>query len=72
MEKHETLGTPEAVVGGMEGGPGPTGMPPTTAAAERAEGSGPRASGGNGRQRTDIDCPRLRRPPNHGRRRRGL
>jgi len=57
MEKHEMLGTPEAVVGGMEGGPGPTGIPPTTAAAERAGGSGPRASSGNGRQRPDPAVP---------------
>jgi hypothetical protein len=33
MENHRMLGTAEAVVGGTEGGPGPTGVPTTTAAA---------------------------------------
>jgi len=55
------LGTPEAVVGGMEGGSGPTGIPPTTAATERAGGSGPRASSGDGRQRPDPAVPKQRR-----------
>jgi hypothetical protein len=55
MENHRMLGTPEAVVGGTEGGPGPTGVPPTTAAAEGAGGSGPRAV--NGQQRPDPAVP---------------
>ena len=33
MENQRMLSTQEAVVGGTEGGPGPTGVPPTTAAA---------------------------------------
>jgi len=36
METERMIGLPEAVVGGTEGGPGPTGVPPTTAAAELA------------------------------------
>jgi hypothetical protein len=36
MENQRMLSTQEAVVGGTEGGPGPTGVPPTTAAAEGA------------------------------------
>lgn len=43
MENNRMLGTEEAVVVGTEGGPGPTGVPTTTAAAEGAGGSGPRA-----------------------------
>ena len=34
METEKMIGLQEAVVGGTEGGPGPTGVPPTTAAAE--------------------------------------
>ena len=55
MENQKMLSTQEAVVGGMEGGPGPTGVPPTNAAAEGAGGSGPRA--GNGQQRPDPAVP---------------
>jgi hypothetical protein len=33
METERMNGLPEAVVGGTEGVPGPTGVPPTTAAA---------------------------------------
>ena len=55
MENQRMLSTQEAVVGGTEGGPGPTGVPPTTAAAEGAGGSGPRA--GNGQQRPDPAVP---------------
>jgi hypothetical protein len=44
MENQRMLSTQEAVVGGTEGGPGPTGVPPTTAAAEGAGGSGPGVS----------------------------
>ena len=55
MENQKMLSTQEAVVGGMEGGPGPTGVPPTTAAAEGAGGRGPRA--GNGQQRPDPAVP---------------
>jgi len=36
METERMIGLPEAVVGGTEGGPGPTGVPPTTAVAEPA------------------------------------
>jgi hypothetical protein len=36
MENQKMLSTQEAVVVGMEGGPGPTGVVPTTAAAEGA------------------------------------
>ena len=42
METERMIGLPEAVVGGTEGGPGPTGVPPTPAAAEPA---GERAPG---------------------------
>ena len=38
MENHEMLSTQEAVVGGMEGGPGPTGVPPTTGSIARRRG----------------------------------
>jgi len=38
MEINRRLDTKEAVVVGMEGGPGPTGIPTTTAAAEGAGG----------------------------------
>ena len=55
MENQTMLSTQEAVVGGTEGGPGPTGVPPTTAAAEGAGVSGPRA--GNGQQRPDPAVP---------------
>ena len=48
MENHRMLGTEEAVVLGTEGGPGPTEVPNTTAAAEGAGGSGPHETGGNG------------------------
>ena len=41
METERMIGLPEAVVGGTEGGPGPTGVPPTTAAAELAGARGP-------------------------------
>jgi len=51
MENQRMLSTQEAMVGGTEGGPGPTGVPPTTTAAEGAGGSGQRA--GNGQQRPD-------------------
>jgi len=44
MENHRMLGTEGAVVFGTEGGPGPTGVPNTTAAAEAARGSGPAVS----------------------------
>jgi len=40
MENYKMLGTLETVVGGTEGGPGPTGVPPTTAAAAGAAGNG--------------------------------
>jgi hypothetical protein len=56
MENHRMLGTAEAVVFGTEGGPGPTGVPNTTAAAAGAGGSGPRA-GVNGQQRPDPAVP---------------
>ena len=56
MEINRMLGTEEAVVVGMEGGPGPTGIPTTTAAAEGAGGSGPRAEI-NGQQRPDPAVP---------------
>ncbi len=56
MENHRMLGTPEAVVGGTDGGPGPTGVPPTTAAAEGAGGSEPRA-GSSGQPRPDPAVP---------------
>jgi len=56
MEPEKMVRFPEAVVGGTEGGPGPTGVPTTTAAAETAGGSGSRA-GGNGRQRPDPAVP---------------
>ncbi len=36
METERMIGRPEAVVGGTEGGPGPTRVPPTSAAAELA------------------------------------
>jgi len=57
MENQRMLSTQEAVVGGTEGGPGPTGVPPTTAAAEGAGRSGPRAGSGNGQQRPDPAVP---------------
>jgi len=38
MENQRMLSTQEAVVGGTEGGPGPTGVPPATAAAPSARG----------------------------------
>ena len=41
METEKMIGLQEAVVGGTEGGPGPTGVPPTTAAAELAGASAP-------------------------------
>jgi len=56
MENQTMLVTAKAVVGGTEGGPGPTGVPTTTAAAERAGRSGPQA-GGNGLQRPDPAVP---------------
>jgi len=40
MENYKMLGTLETVVGGTEGGPGPTGVPPTTAAAAGAASNG--------------------------------
>ena len=58
MENQKMLSTQEAVVGGMEGGPGPTGVPPTTAAAEGAGGSGPRGS----RRRFQPPSTRAQRP----------
>ena len=36
METDRMIGLPEAVMIGTEAGPGPTGVPPTTAAAELA------------------------------------
>ena len=36
MDNQRMLSSQEAVVGGTEGGPGPTGFPPTTAAAAHA------------------------------------
>ena len=56
MENHRMLGTEKAVVVGKEGGPGPTGIPTTTAAAAGAGGSGPRA-GVNGQERPDPAVP---------------
>lgn len=56
MENHRMLGTEGAVVFGTEGGPGPTGVPNTTAAAEAARGNGPRA-GVNGHGRPDPAVP---------------
>lgn len=50
MEINRRLDTKEAVVFEMEGGPSPTGIPTTTAAAERAGGRGPQ-EGGTRRQR---------------------
>ena len=41
MENEKMIGLQEAVVGGTEGGPGPTGVPPTTAAAELAGARAP-------------------------------
>ena len=41
METERMNGLPEAVVGGTEGGPGPTGVPTTTAAAELAGARAP-------------------------------
>jgi hypothetical protein len=57
MENQGMLGTQEAVVGGTEGGLGPTGVPPTTAAAAGAGGSGSRAGSANGQQRPDPAVP---------------
>lgn len=56
MEIRRMLGAEEAVVFGTEGGPGPTAVPNTTAAAEEAGGSGPRA-GSNGHPRPDPAVP---------------
>lgn len=56
MEINRRLDTKEAVVVGMEGGPGPTGIPTTTAAAEEAGGRGPQA-GGTRHQRPDPAVP---------------
>ena len=56
MEINRRLDTKEAVVVGMEGGPGPTGIPTTTAAAEGAGGRGPQA-GGTRHQRPDPAVP---------------
>ena len=56
MENHRMLGTEEAVVFGTEGGPGPTGVPNTTAAAAGAGESGPRAAV-NGHERPDPAVP---------------
>jgi transposase len=56
MEINRMSGTEEAVVVGTEGGPGPTGVPTTTAAAEGAGGSGPRAWV-NGQPRPDPAVP---------------
>ena len=36
METDRMIGLPEGVMGATEGGPGPTGVSPTTAAAELA------------------------------------
>ena len=41
MEPEKMVGFPEAVVGGTEGGPGPTGVPTTTAAAVTAGARAP-------------------------------
>ena len=41
METERMIAHQEAVVGGTEGGPGPTGVPPTTAAAEMAGARAP-------------------------------
>ena len=57
MENQRMLGTQEAVVGGTEGGLGPTGVPPTTAAAAGSGGSGSRAGSANGQQRPDPAVP---------------
>jgi len=56
MENHRMLGTEGAVVFGTGGGPGPTGVPNTTAAAEAARGSVPR-TGVNGHGRPDPAVP---------------
>jgi hypothetical protein len=56
MEINRMLGTEEAVVVGKEGGPGPTGIPITTEAAEGTVGSGPGA-GGNGHGRPNPAVP---------------
>lgn len=63
MENQRMLGIEEAVVFGTEGGPGPTGVPNTTAAAEAARGSGPR-TGVNGQGPPDpavLERPMRRR-----------
>ena len=52
MEINRMLGTKEAVVGGTEGGPGPTGVPTTTAAAEGVGVTKPR-SASNAQPRPD-------------------
>ena len=57
MENQRMLSTQEAVVGGTEGGPGPTGVPPTTAAAAGAGESGSRAGSANGQERPDPAVP---------------
>ena len=41
MEAEKMVGLPAAVVGGTEGGPGPTGVPTTTAVAEAAGAGAP-------------------------------
>ena len=53
MDNQRMLTAEEAVVGGTEGGPGPTGFSPTAAAG--AGGSGPRS--GTGQQRPDPAVP---------------
>ena len=42
MENQGILGTQEAVVGGTEGGPGPTGVPPPTHSGKNQAFSGQR------------------------------
>jgi len=48
MVPENIVGFPEAVVGGTEGRPGPTGVPTTTAAAVWAGARAPTRSGGAG------------------------
>jgi len=56
MENHRMLGSEEAVVFRTEGGPGPTAVPNTTAAAAGAGESESRA-GSNGLGRPDPAVP---------------
>jgi len=57
MENHKMLGTQEALVGPTEGGPGPTGVPPTNAAAAGPRGSGLTGAASNGHKRPDPAVP---------------